>query len=868
MEMINLSLDRYSYADKESAKRNIRQINNRIAEAACQMQPAEAANCIGQMGKTFSPAVFQNGKRRKENFYFTELFVLDFDDGISYQDFRERIERYHFPLYFTYYTFSSTKEHEKFRAVFRHDCLVYDHRAALIILQLLAALFPECDKSCIDISRIFLGSNNGLIETPFEIFNITQLAMTVQLFLHRQGDNNYQRKLKALSKKTDIAVKGKSLRIVDALQEGSKSEEKPSSAINIYTAEVKNSSLFRGELKYVIYLLPPYQQGARQENGQRNNQAQVRAAFDISSICKLYKEFKEGTDISHDGRFLLMTNLRFIKNNDFMRMIKANGHDYVSWKNQLSYCRDNNYKPTKCDKCRYYEECGNHGTLLSAIQDSKIRHTDDYIPPVYCSLKEAETQLRANLIKAIEDYRKGIYLIKAQTALGKTYQYCNIVGEYPNRRFLIAAPTNRLKQEIAKRLSQNGIDCAVTPSIDEPDFPQKLREEIKRDYSLGLQPHTLKILNDFIKDEGNDPMDRKACEEYIEKMEKIDEARVIVTTHARFLHFKEEKLKDFTVIIDEDILMLYIFNGIITVDLGYVEALASNTGLPEVWKNILQKVIHAPDETYVKKESQKFGPVFSKEFLLSLGIGGEKANVNGLLGASAFVKYEKENKVVYYTPQTLPKGKYIILSATFNKKIYEKYFMDHTIYSLEGKPVKYKGKLIQYTRYSLGRCGLDGKMEMIRQFAENLAGQGTPVITFKKFSQNTNKYGLHYGNEAGVDKLCGQNIILIGTPFSVEDTYKLIACHMGEDVNREKNPHRERIEYNGYSFLHTTYSNPLLREIQIYCISSELEQAIGRARLLRKDCTVYLFSGFPCEQAELRQEDYLEGLSVEQVDEI
>ena len=38
---------------------------------------------------------------------------------------------------------------------------------------------------------------------------------------------------------------------------------------------------------------------------------------------------------------------------------------------------------------------------------------------------------------------------------------------------------------------------------------------------------------------------------------------------------------------------------------------------------------------------------------------------------------------------------------------------------------------------------------------------------------------------------------------------------------------------------------------------AELEQAIGRARLLRENCTVYVFSNYPCQQAELVQEKYL-----------
>ena len=40
-------------------------------------------------------------------------------------------------------------------------------------------------------------------------------------------------------------------------------------------------------------------------------------------------------------------------------------------------------------------------------------------------------------------------------------------------------------------------------------------------------------------------------------------------------------------------------------------------------------------------------------------------------------------------------------------------------------------------------------------------------------------------------------------------------------------------------------------------IESELEQAVGRARLLRHACTVHLFSNFPLKQAKMIDEfDY------------
>lgn len=46
-------------------------------------------------------------------------------------------------------------------------------------------------------------------------------------------------------------------------------------------------------------------------------------------------------------------------------------------------------------------------------------------------------------------------------------------------------------------------------------------------------------------------------------------------------------------------------------------------------------------------------------------------------------------------------------------------------------------------------------------------------------------------------------------------------------------------------------SAPMLRNIQFWMIESELEQAVGRARLTRCDRNVNLFSNFPLSQANI-----------------
>jgi hypothetical protein len=58
-----------------------------------------------------------------------------------------------------------------------------------------------------------------------------------------------------------------------------------------------------------------------------------------------------------------------------------------------------------------------------------------------------------------------------------------------------------------------------------------------------------------------------------------------------------------------------------------------------------------------------------------------------------------------------------------------------------------------------------------------------------------------------------------------------------------------RIEYNGYSFEINTFESSKLRTIQLWMLESFIEQAVGRARLLRNHCTVKVFARFPVEQA-------------------
>lgn len=55
----------------------------------------------------------------------------------------------------------------------------------------------------------------------------------------------------------------------------------------------------------------------------------------------------------------------------------------------------------------------------------------------------------------------------------------------------------------------------------------------------------------------------------------------------------------------------------------------------------------------------------------------------------------------------------------------------------------------------------------------------------------------------------------------------------------------KEIEYNGFRFMFNCYDHPELRNIQLGLIESDLIQAVYRARTLRTEAIVELYSNFP-----------------------
>jgi len=107
----------------------------------------------------------------------------------------------------------------------------------------------------------------------------------------------------------------------------------------------------------------------------------------------------------------------------------------------------------------------------------------------------------------------------------------------------------------------------------------------------------------------------------------------------------------------------------------------------------------------------------------------------------------------------------------------------------------------------------------------------------------------------------GKDILVIGTPYHAEFLYKLTAFTMGLDFDEDAVMKEQLVTHNGHRFWCNTYEDAVLRDIHFWMMESDLEQAVGRARLLRNDCIVRLFSNFPLSQTQIKDFDYSEGVT-------
>lgn len=842
------------------------------------------AKMVGEHGVPFCLSTFTNGGRKSNNFEQCHMMALDFDNSdpkktISHQEALARCKKYRVPCWFSYHTMSSSGAHEKFRMIFLNDVSITSKRCAEVEINALHTLFPEADSSCRDVSRIFYGGKKLLhfdSELP-EVNALSVLSGMTRYLEDKYGPTNYKRVVAKFNQENHLAVNSKGMPaivVTDALplsQKGAESSGVCKCDKTSPNPEVTIEGFGDNLLKryYSMTFTNNTRVSAPRSGNNLKNHLDYRASdlAKLRNTCKLFREFESGERrLHHMELFGLATSLSEIEtgNRLFLDIVSAPPYSEESNKSE-GYWTHNlknyicNYKPSACNSfCPYCDSCLHGTNMLSTL---KIRfgeivelttHATKWV-----SVEEAAKDFKQRLQSIINNRVPQWYVIKAQTSLGKTEMYIDLLKS-TSLRILIAVPTNKLKREVVTRAEKKGIALIPSPSVHElkDEIRASTWAEIQRLYDAGIS--VLSYIHE--RAEKSHPEYEVAFEKFMEEHEVFTQCTGhAITTHRRLMSYDVSNYD--LVIVDEDIIFSSIISNRSEITKSHLRKIAKKFPKGSTIELKAKKALrymeghnNSKSDRYFRLPAALYDPERYDELASKIGI-----NVSAFADATHFCYHadtDQENApsgcVSFLNNASFNEdASYVMVSATADREICEAYFGAERVDFYECKKARYMGRIRQYCARSMSRANMEespGIISDIKHFSGYLH-----TITFKKYKKGE----LYYGNTAGCDFLKGENMDVIGTPHQPEFIYKLFAYSLPQycDVNDKMIPGSEILR-NGRSFRFTTYGDELLRSIQLYMIESELEQAVGRARLLRYDCTVNLYSNYPVDQAEFLKDQF------------
>ncbi len=198
--LFKLNIDRVSYAKKPDGL-EMGAIVNRLKhpDSIVETTLSGVIEAAGS-GRTFTCGEL-TGKSQKD-WVSQRLFAVDVDNDaealpkLSPEEVLKIFENRGIPVTFMYHTFSNTPEHLKFRVVLLCDEVITDREEAKRIIQNFLGLFPsasvrdprtgrqrtvsQADNACVNLDRMFLGTDKGIIDNTGRAGKTPPLAYTLR----------------------------------------------------------------------------------------------------------------------------------------------------------------------------------------------------------------------------------------------------------------------------------------------------------------------------------------------------------------------------------------------------------------------------------------------------------------------------------------------------------------------------------------------------------------------------------------------------------------------------------------------------------------------------------------------------------------
>ena len=561
----------------------------------------------------------------------------------------------------------------------------------------------------------------------------------------------------------------------------------------------------------------------------------------------------------------------------------------------VKFIRPTNLGCINCSQyCPYKHTCYHAKTMIDTVYIKKDHIVKLDKEENYITLDEARKELN---VKAERLYNKllnkkiDMGLLIAQTGTGKTEKVIElIIRTVENGKGCIYAVPNRdTIDEFIARIEEKGFfNYLVTPKIDDLE-DKKIRKEVNYLQTIGAYNTLKKYLHKLLKKnkEGKIQLltkDKEKIENYFKinkEIKKFD--GLIITTHKRFPFLSEETYIDKIAFVDEDIFDTD-FVSITTMPINKVwdiiKASPILNSMEEDWSKI-EEIEKLKDNIVTPINWIEFNNTSKEEIEKELiNMRKNPVNIFDFYSCCMVKKYFDgyKYKIKCFNFRQMPDIPIFITSATAKREFYDNVFKGNRKIKIQSvSNAKYEGKIKLYDSHTYSKEFMrkEENLEYFINLIELCKNNNMNLVTFKEFIEKNKTLTTdddeiiskpmlldeikcyNFFSILGLDELKDNDLAVIGKPLKDDDIFYFLAYLIyNKEYSTNQRCQSQIVEDNGFIFQLYTYLDEFLKKIQMWSISSNEEQYVGRARVIgNKDRIAYLASGYPVEQMIIDDED-------------
>lgn len=749
-------------------------------------------------GQSFCPALFTENVRKQEHFLSSQCIALDFDKNECQDQKILLLKEKGFHVNIVYDTFSSTEKEKRFRFILFFDQVVRDRFVLKGILNVVVAL-AQCDPAGSDPAKMYLGGKNAVL----------------------------------LSTKTSAFQEF--LPFVDSMQPHRTKSQ-------LATSKEKHASLIESVAS-----------------------TRKRKEFNVAIACENSTVFNHFVNGSEPLKYIPLRNL--VLNMNFV----TNGHTWMRGCMEGRGYTEHDFALFEAIKSKRYKP-ESMVTFDEAIKNT-FKNVLDLDRCVMKPKQKLNNNQLGNLTLELRDLidqpLNSARVIITMPGLGKTTELCRWLAIHPEEHFLMGCPTYQLVNETITKLGS--APCKVFPQFTLPYFEKDHHDLGKRfgpEKSFALTYNESKAKKGLCTKSNSNFEYMVDYKKQTKQFHQFRDKTIYLMTHKQLskISTKEKSLKHTSqIFIDED----FIETLLPIIDLSQKQfedleteynACAYNTKAYDRWD---QNGTFLRDfqtslsfcKRLISNNISEGVPIIledAKDFLRRL-----KGFENGYLLAELLdCKYILRSRGSFHGIQRITpcKGfmsKMTLTSATVDKFFYDILFPGITIQEIP--LIESKKPIIQHSRYMYSQSQMKKNNHLLPDVGHS------KVITYKQFKGSfpkSSETSMHFGYVEGMNGLEAQDLTVIGTPVPPPHVTYLMAKILGFSFILSGTVKKIRwVTLDGQTFQMKTFVDEGLAQIEIRLARMKLEQAVGRARAIRNDCQVTVYSKIPCRQTDIFIDD-------------